>query len=51
MPEAFIQIALLIIIIRSVFMVFLLSQHLNRQWLDLLYYMAVALVATAFLLQ
>ncbi|MCZ8512778.1 hypothetical protein O9H85_10195 [Paenibacillus filicis] len=50
MPVAIVQIALILIIVRSVYMTFLVSQRPKKPWLDLLHYVSVAVVAMSFLL-
>ncbi|MFC0213061.1 hypothetical protein ACFFK0_11435 [Paenibacillus chartarius] len=50
MPALLFQIALIIIIVRSVFMVFQHAQKSRKEWLELLYYIAVAVAALSFLL-
>ncbi|WP_281885041.1 hypothetical protein [Paenibacillus sp. YYML68] len=50
MPESLFQIALIIIIVRSVYMMFSLSQRPKKQWLEIAYSAAVAVAAAAFLL-
>ncbi|AEI45423.1 hypothetical protein [Paenibacillus mucilaginosus] len=50
MPELLFQAALLIIIIRAVYMIFSLAQRPKKPWLDLLHYISVAIVALTFLL-
>lgn len=50
MPAWLVQIALILIVIRSVYMTFTLSQHSKKPWIDLLHYISVAIVAMSFLL-
>lgn len=51
MPVALVQIALFLIIIRSVHMTFQLLRRPKKPWLDLLHYVSVTVVAVSFLLQ
>jgi hypothetical protein len=50
MPESVLQIALILIIVRSVYTTFILAQRGKKPWLDILHYVSVAIVALSFLL-
>lgn len=51
MPIALVQIALFLIVIRSVHMTFQLLRRPRKPWLNLLHYVSVAIVAVSFLLR
>lgn len=49
-PKLLFQIALLIIVARSVFVVFNLLNRGRKEWIDILFHISVAIVALSFLL-
>ena len=49
-PELLVQIALIILIVRSVYVVVQKFQHARHNWLDLLFHASIAVVALELLL-
>jgi hypothetical protein len=50
MPHLLFQIALIVMIVRSLFRAFKLFDHASKAWLDIVFHIAVAVVALSFLL-
>ncbi|MCI0183061.1 MAG: hypothetical protein OWR52_07545 [Acidibacillus sp.] len=48
-PHVIIELALLIIIIRCVYVAFTLAQNRSRKWLEIAFYLSVAIIAFSFL--